>query len=102
MNLYVRLSYRKNKSDTVYELIKTYEVASFREDWTSNASKETGKYQKAFIASTDLIHTSNYYLSLGINYPNKSDKILGSKEKVVRRHLYTWLMCNHWLSANYR
>ena len=40
---------------------------------------------------------SNFFLSLGINYPNKSDKILGVKRQFGWRYLYTWRVCHYWM-----
>jgi len=72
----------KNKSDDSYKLIREYDICQ--------TSGETGpkRMQGDFQIPEGFYHidrfnpVSNFYLSLGLNYPNKSDKILGVKGNI--------------------
>jgi murein L,D-transpeptidase YafK len=44
---------------------------------------------------------SNFYLSLGINYPNESDKILSDKKHPGGAIYIHGGLCNHWLYSDY-
>ena len=69
----------KKKTDTEYVLLKTYDICS--------SSGEPGPKRREgdFQVPEGVYHInhfnpfSNFYLSLGINYPNSSDRILGYK-----------------------
>lgn len=67
----------KNDFDTKYSLIKTYEVC--RTSGKLGPKRKQGDLQipEGFYHIDRFNPNSNYYLSLGINYPNKSDRILG-------------------------
>ena len=69
----------KNDSGTKYKLIKTYSVC--RTSGRTGPKRKQGDSQipEGFYHIDRFNPFSNYYLSLGINYPNKSDKILGNK-----------------------
>jgi len=69
----------KNNFDTQYSLIKTYEVC--RTSGILGPKRKQGDLQvpEGFYHIDRFNPSSNFYLSLGINYPNKSDKILGVK-----------------------
>jgi murein L,D-transpeptidase YafK len=69
----------KNDSDTKYMLIKTYDVC--RTSGRLGPKRKQGDLQipEGFYHINRFNPNSNFYLSLGINYPNKSDKILGIK-----------------------
>jgi murein L,D-transpeptidase YafK len=69
----------KNKSDKEYRLIKEYDICQ-----TSGAlgpKRKEGDLQipEGFYHINHFNPHSNFYLSLGLNYPNKSDRILGEK-----------------------
>jgi len=72
----------KNASDTKYSLIKTYEVC--RTSGRLGPKRKQGDLQipEGFYHIDRFNPYSNFYLSLGINYPNKSDRILGVKNKL--------------------
>jgi len=69
----------KNKSDNSFELLKTYSICS------SSGGPGPKRRQGDFQVPEGYYHInifnphSNFYLSLGINYPNKSDRILSDK-----------------------
>ncbi len=67
----------KNDSDKKYSLIKTYEVC--RTSGRLGPKRKQGDLQipEGFYHIDRFNPYSNFYLSLGINYPNKSDRILG-------------------------
>lgn len=72
----------KNDTDTKYSLIKTYEVC--RTSGRLGPKRKQGDLQipEGFYQIDRFNPNSNFYLSLGINYPNKSDRILGEKGKL--------------------
>lgn len=72
----------KNASDTEYTLIKTYEVC--RTSGGLGPKRKQGDLQipEGFYHIDRFNPYSNFYLSLGINYPNKSDKVLGVNGKL--------------------
>lgn len=67
----------KNNSDSTYLLIKEYRVC--RTSGELGPKRKQGDYQipEGFYHIDRFNPSSNFYLSLGINYPNVSDKILG-------------------------
>lgn len=69
----------KNNFDKKYSLIKTYEIC--RTSGKLGPKRKQGDLQipEGFYHIDRFNPYSNFYLSLGINYPNKSDKILGVK-----------------------
>jgi murein L,D-transpeptidase YafK len=72
----------KNASDTKYSLIKTYKVC--RTSGRLGPKRKQGDLQipEGFYHIDRFNPYSNFYLSLGINYPNKSDRILGNKSNL--------------------
>ena len=72
----------KNESDNEYKLIKTYEVC--RSSGKTGPKRREGDLQvpEGYYHINRFNPYSNFYLSLGINYPNKSDRILGVKGKL--------------------
>lgn len=72
----------KNASDTKYILVKTYKVC--RVSGRLGPKRKRGDLQipEGFYHIDRFNPNSNFYLSLGINYPNKSDKILGVRGKL--------------------
>jgi murein L,D-transpeptidase YafK len=69
----------KNKSDNTYQKITSYDFSAF--SGSLGPKRRVGDFQiPEGVYYIDRFNPwSNYYLSLKINYPNKSDKILGDK-----------------------
>jgi len=67
--------YVKNKSSEKYQLLKTYEICS--KSGTLGPKRKQGDRQvpEGFYHIDRFNPASNFYLSLGINYPNESDRI---------------------------
>ena len=72
----------KNKSDEEYKLIKKYDICASSGE--IGPKRKQGDYQvpEGFYFIDRFNPYSNFYLSLGLNYPNKSDRILGLKGKL--------------------
>lgn len=72
----------KNQSDKSYKLIKEYDIC--RTSGNLGPKRKQGDLQipEGFYQIDRFNPYSNFYLSLGINYPNKSDKILGEKKNL--------------------
>ncbi len=66
----------KNDMDAQFQLFKTYKVCALA--GSLGPKRMEGDYQvpEGFYYISEFNPRSNYYLSLGINYPNVSDKIL--------------------------
>lgn len=69
----------KNSYDENYKLIKNYDIC--RTSGKLGPKRKQGDLQipEGFYHINRFNPYSNFYLSLGINYPNKSDRILGIK-----------------------
>lgn len=69
----------KNKGDDKFQLIKNYEVCS--KSGTLGPKRKQGDFQvpEGFYYVDRFNPASNYHLSLGLNYPNQSDRILSDK-----------------------
>ena len=72
----------KNNTDKTYQLIKTYDIC--RTSGSKGPKRKQGDRQipEGFYHINRFNPYSNFYLSLGLNYPNKSDKILGVKNNL--------------------
>lgn len=72
----------KNKNETTYQLLKTYPICS--NSGTIGPKREQGDLQvpEGFYKIDRFNPSSSFYLSLGINYPNKSDRILGVRDNL--------------------
>ena len=72
----------KNKGDTQFQLLKKYDVC--RSSGELGPKRKQGDLQvpEGFYHIDRFNPSSTYYLSLGVNYPNKSDRILGVKGKL--------------------
>lgn len=72
----------KSDTDTVCTLLKTYEICDI--SGGSGPKRKEGDLQipEGFYHIDRFNPYSNFYLSLGINYPNTSDRILGLKGKL--------------------
>jgi len=69
----------KNKTDAAYKFVTSYPVCS--SSGTLGPKRKQGDLQvpEGFYEINHFNPASNFYLSLGVNYPNASDKILGAK-----------------------
>jgi murein L,D-transpeptidase YafK len=69
----------RNIGSKKFTLVKTYPICSSSGEL--GPKRKNGDYQtpEGFYSIDRFNPYSNFYLSLGINYPNTSDKILGSK-----------------------
>lgn len=70
----------RNSGDATFKLFKTYKVCALA--GTLGPKRMEGDYQvpEGFYCINQFKPNSNYHLSLGINYPNASDKILSDQE----------------------
>jgi murein L,D-transpeptidase YafK len=69
----------KNKSDPQFQLLKTYKICRSSGDIGPKRKQGDRQVPEGFYYINIFNPFSNFYLSLGINYPNKSDRILGVK-----------------------
>ena len=72
----------RNESDSLFSLIKVYDIC--RTSGIEGPKRKQGDMQipEGFYHISRFNPASSYYLSLGLNYPNKSDRILGAKGKL--------------------
>lgn len=70
----------KNITDKQYQLVVTYAIC--RSSGTLGPKRKEGDYQvpEGFYHINHFNPESNYYLSLGISYPNASDKVFADKK----------------------
>lgn len=73
--------YVKNDSKEQYKLFKTYKVCM--QSGTTGPKRIEGDYQvpEGFYYINEFNPNSKYHLSLGLNYPNASDKILSDADR---------------------
>lgn len=71
-----------NEADQDYQLIKTYKICST--SGVPGPKRKQGDLQipEGYYHIDRFNPYSNFYLSLGINYPNRSDRILGVKGRL--------------------
>lgn len=67
----------KSKSEKQYKLFKTYPICYYSGSLGPKRKEGDGQVPEGFYNVAVFNPFSNYYLSLGINYPNASDKIIG-------------------------
>ncbi|MCP4310231.1 MAG: L,D-transpeptidase family protein [Bacteroidetes bacterium] len=72
----------KNEADDKFELLKVYEVCSTSGRLGPKRKQGDLQIPEGFYHINIFNPYSNFYLSLGINYPNKSDRILGNKDNL--------------------
>ena len=72
----------KNEVDDHYQLIKDYKVCETSGTLGPKRRQGDAQIPEGFYHIDRFNPSSNFYLSLGINYPNKSDKILGVKNSL--------------------
>lgn len=65
------------KAEHTYKLIKTYEICTSSGVLGPKRMQGDMQVPEGFYEIDRFNPASNYHLSLGINYPNKSDKIIG-------------------------
>ncbi len=72
----------KNADDERFKLIKTYKIC--RTSGKLGPKRKQGDRQipEGFYFIDRFNPSSNFYLSLGLNYPNQSDKMLGTKNNL--------------------
>lgn len=72
----------KNQAESQYILLITYDFCTT--SGTLGPKREQGDLQtpEGFYSLDRFNPTSNFHLSLGVNYPNESDRILGTKGKL--------------------
>ena len=69
----------KNAGDKKYQLIKTYDICTSSGELGPKRKQGDGQVPEGFYTVEVFNPNSNFYLSLMVNYPNASDKILGGK-----------------------
>ncbi|MDZ7898561.1 MAG: L,D-transpeptidase family protein [Arcicella sp.] len=69
----------KNEEDTTFQILKIYDIASPTGDLGPKRKQGDMQTPEGFYFIDRFNPVSNFHLSLGINYPNESDKIFGEK-----------------------
>ena len=69
----------KNSSYSTFQLLKSYPIASSSGNLGPKRKQGDMQTPEGFYYIDRFNPISNFYLSLGVNYPNESDKILGEK-----------------------
>lgn len=69
----------KNTDTQIFQLLKIYNIASSSGNLGPKRKQGDMQTPEGFYHIDRFNPVSNFYLSLGINYPNTSDKILGEK-----------------------
>jgi len=72
----------KNSSDTKYLHLKTFDFCETSGELGPKRKQGDSQIPEGFYHIDRFNPWSNFHLSLGINYPNKSDKILGKQGKL--------------------
>jgi murein L,D-transpeptidase YafK len=72
----------RSKGDEKFKKIKTYEVCATSGKLGPKRKQGDLQIPEGFYHINRFNPNSNFYLSLGINYPNKSDRILGVKSSL--------------------
>lgn len=71
----------KNKASDTFRLFKSYRVCTLSGRMGPKRREGDQQVPEGFYYINDFNPNSNYHLSLGINYPNFSDKILSDQKK---------------------
>jgi murein L,D-transpeptidase YafK len=71
---------KDNKSKT-FRLFRVYEICSSSGTLGPKRKQGDGQVPEGFYLINNFNPVSNFHLSLGINYPNRSDRILSDKKK---------------------
>jgi murein L,D-transpeptidase YafK len=69
----------KSPEQKSFQLIKTYAICASSGEPGPKRKQSDGQVPEGFYEIDRFNPASNYYLSLGVSYPNASDKILGMK-----------------------
>ncbi len=72
----------KNNSDSKYKLVKEYKICKTSGKLGPKRKQGDKQIPEGYYHINRFNPYSNFYLSLGINYPNKSDRILGDKNNL--------------------
>jgi len=67
----------KSKGAKQFQLFKTYDICYYSGDLGPKRKQGDGQVPEGFYNVAVFNPYSNYHLSLGVNYPNASDKIIG-------------------------
>jgi murein L,D-transpeptidase YafK len=70
--------YAKNKAQSTYKKIQSYSICASSGNLGPKRKMGDGQVPEGFYHIDRFNPTSNYYLSLGINYPNASDRKLST------------------------
>jgi murein L,D-transpeptidase YafK len=87
MNIFIRAFkkeaqleiWAKSSKEKSYQLIKTYAICASSGTLGPKRKQSDGQVPEGFYEVDRFNPYSNFYLSLGVSYPNASDKILGQK-----------------------
>ncbi|MCH2232989.1 MAG: hypothetical protein MK078_01965 [Crocinitomicaceae bacterium] len=71
--------YGKNKKDTAFQLLKDIDICALSGNLGPKRMQGDLQIPEGFYNIIIFNPASNFHLSLGLDYPNKSDKILGVK-----------------------
>jgi len=66
--------YAKKKNEAIYQLIAVYDVCASSGNLGPKRKQGDGQVPEGFYKIDRFNPTSNFYMSLGINYPNQSDR----------------------------
>ncbi len=69
----------KSKTQNAFLLLHNYEICASSGDLGPKRSAGDGQVPEGFYYIDRFHPNSNFYLALGLNYPNQSDRILGRK-----------------------
>lgn len=69
----------KSKNNTTYQLYTTYDICSSSGDLGPKRCQGDGQVPEGFYRVSVFNPYSNYYVSLGVSYPNASDKVFACK-----------------------
>lgn len=70
----------RNKNDASFILLKEYEICASSGELGPKRVEGDGQVPEGFYYIDHFNPTSNFYLSLRVNYPNESDRILSNKK----------------------
>lgn len=69
----------KSSNDTIYKLFNSYDICASSGELGPKRKQGDGQVPEGFYEVSVFNPYSSYHLSLGINYPNQSDRIIGGK-----------------------
>ncbi|MEL6534346.1 MAG: L,D-transpeptidase family protein [Bacteroidota bacterium] len=69
----------KNRDDQRFQLLKTYEMCRTSGALGPKRKQGDGQIPEGYYHLSHFNPSSNFYLSLKVNYPNRSDQILGQR-----------------------